>query len=277
MTRGAYGLALTGIEIGEELLVPATDTWLRTEIVVEHGPTEEVREYLDESGGTVRFADAVAHVEREPAKAIFRFAGEPRVEAVIHPYLSPVAGLLAHWYGREALHAGGYIVDGGVWGVVADRGGGKSSTLAQLALDGAQIVADDLLVVDADAALAGPRAIDLREDVSAVLGVGEPLGVLGTRSRWRFRLPTVESALPLRGWVFLEWGETFSIEPTSPSERLERLGAQRMIRRRPPDPTSLLRLASHPGFVIRRPESLESLAETARHLRASPPVDSSNG
>jgi hypothetical protein len=278
VSRGAYGLALTGADVGPQLLVPAAETWPTTEIVVEGGATAgDVQEYLDDSTGTVRFADAVAHVEREPAKAVFRFAGEPRVEAVIHPYLSPVAGLLAHWHGREALHAGGYVHDGGVWGVVAERGGGKSSTLARLALDGAQIVADDLLVVDADAALAGPRAIDLREDASLELGVGDPLGVLGTRSRWRFRLPMVESALPLRGWVFLEWGETFAIEPASPSERLERLGAQRMIRRRPPNPKSLLRLASHPGYVIRRPSSLESLAETARLLRESLPEGSSNG
>jgi len=269
-----YGLALTGLDLGQELLVPAPDLWPTIAIVVEQGLVEDAREYADEAGGTVRFADAVAHIQREPAKAVFRFAGEPRVEAVIHPYLSPVAGLLAHWHGREALHAGGYVHDGGVWGMIADRGGGKSSTLAQLALEGVPIVADDLLVVDQDAALAGPRAIDLRAEVSAVLGVGEPLGVLGTRSRWRFRLSPVESALPLCGWIFLEWGATFSVEPTSPSERLERLGAQRMIRRRPPDPTSLLRLASYPGFVIRRPASLESLAETARLLRAPFPVDS---
>jgi hypothetical protein len=275
--RGAYGLALTGLIGAEELLVRAGETWPATEILLEHGPPGDATEYADESRGTVRFVDAVVHVEREPARAVFRFAGEPRVDAVVHPYLPPVAALLAHWHKREALHAGGFIHGGGVWGVVADRGGGKSSTLAQLALHGEQIVADDLLVVDADAALAGPRVIDLREDVSAELGVGEPLGIVGTRSRWRFRLDPVKSAYPLCGWVFLEWADEFSVDKVSASERLERLGAQRMIRRRPTDPATLLRLASFPGFVIRRPSVLGSLAETARFLRDALPPGRAHG
>ena len=41
-------------------------------------------------------------------------------------------------------------------GLAADRGVGKSSTLARLALDGIPIVADDLLVIDEIVALAGP-------------------------------------------------------------------------------------------------------------------------
>ena len=111
------------------------------------------------------------------------------------------------------------------WGLVADRGVGKSSTLARLALDGIPIVADDLLVIDEIVALAGPRAIDLRDEPARRLGVGEPLGIVGTRSRWRFRVHAVPPSVPVRGWVFLEWGEgeAPSVESVSARERLERL------------------------------------------------------
>lgn len=271
MTHGAYGLCLTGAPLPGDLLVAGDATWPVTEILVEHGPVDDARDYVSESRGVVRFADATAFVDREPARVVFRFAGKPRVDAIVHPYLSPVAGLLAHWHGREPFHAGGFVHDGGVWGIVADRVGGKSSTLAGLALQGVPVVTDDLLVLDGDDALAGPRAIDLREDISNALGIGEPLGVLGTRSRWRFRLPPIASACPLRGWVFLAWGQTLSMERISATERLERLGAQRMIRRRPNDPRTLLRLASLPGFVVTRPSARESLAESVAFLRESLP------
>ena len=112
-------------------------------------------EELDDRRATIVFSDAVARVEREPAQALFRFSSEPTLDALVHPYLAPVAGLFAHWRGYEAFHAGAFVLDGGV-GLVADRGVGKSSTLARLALDGIPIVADDLLVIDEIVALAGP-------------------------------------------------------------------------------------------------------------------------
>ena len=272
MRPGAYGLHLAGLTGLDHLLVDADTAWPTTLVEVEQGPITGIQDHLDESRGTVVFRDAVAMVERAPAVATFRFAGHPVPDALVHPYLAPVAGLLAHWRGQEALHAGAFVHDGGAWGVVADRDGGKSSTLAQLALDGSAIVADDLLVVDGADALAGPRAIDLRAEPARALGAGEPVGVLGTRSRWRLRLPPVPCATPLRGWVFLEWGSSLAVDEVPAPERLERLGAQRMIRRRPLDPEALLRLAALPATVIRRPRSLATLEETAQLLLQSLPA-----
>jgi hypothetical protein len=262
-------VGLTGLD---HLFVDADRAWPTMRVQVERGPIEGITEQVDESEGTMVFRDAVAFVRRTPPAATFRFAQDPVPDALVHPYLAPVAGLLAHWRGQEALHAGAFIHEGGAWGVVADRGGGKSSTLARLALDGSAIVADDLLVVDGPGALAGPRAIDLRGEPARELDVGEPLGVLGTRDRWRLRLGAVPCVTPLRGWVFLEWGKSVSAEEVPPAERLERLGAQRMIRRRPNDPSALLRLAALPAVVIRRPMAWSTLGETAGLLRESLPA-----
>ena len=271
MRRGAYGLHLTGLRGVDELLVHADAAWPTATITVERGSIDGVTESLDESSGTVVFSDAVARVRRMPAEVIFQFPGEPVMDAIVHPYLAPVAGLLAHWEGREALHAGAFVHDGGAWGLVADRGGGKSSTLATLALDGVPVVADDLLVIDGQHALAGPRAVDLREEPARALGVGEDVGVLGTRRRWRLGLPAAPAMTPLRGWVFLDWGSSLSAEAISAPDRLERLGAQRMIRRRPLDPAVLLRLASLPAIAIRRPRSWAVLHDATRLLLDSLP------
>jgi hypothetical protein len=272
MRPGAYGLHLAGPVGADDLFVEAAPAWPTAIVQVGRGRIEGIAESLDETSGTIVFRDAVAHVERRPATVRFRFAEDPRSGALVHPYLAPAAGLLAHWHGREAIHAGAFVHNGGAWGVVAERGGGKSSTLALLSLEGSAIVADDLLVIDGADALAGPRAIDLREEPARELASGDPIGVLGTRARWRLRLRPVPCATPLRGWVFLEWGASLEAEAVPAGERLERLGAQRVIRRRPIDPSALLRLAALPAVVIRRPRTLATLEETARLLLASLPV-----
>lgn len=269
--RGAYGLHLAGLTGVDELLVEAGPEWPTATVTVERGSLDGISESLDDTSGTIVFRDAVARVRRTPAEAVFRFPGEPVMQAIVHPYLAPVAGLMAHWRGREALHAGAFVHDDAAWGLVADRGGGKSSTLAALALEGVSVVADDLLVIDGRDALAGPRAVDLREEPARALGVGDDLGVLGTRSRWRFELPAVPATTPLGGWIFLDWGSSLSAEKVPAPDRLERLGAQRMIRRRPLDPSMLLRLATLPAIAIRRPQSWAALRETTRLLLDSLP------
>jgi ABC-type molybdenum transport system ATPase subunit/photorepair protein PhrA len=51
--------------------------------------------------------------------------------------------VLAHWLGRESFHGGGFVAGDGVWGVLGEKGDGKSTLLASLALSGVPIVADD--------------------------------------------------------------------------------------------------------------------------------------
>ena len=104
----------------------------------------------------------------------------------MHPYLAPVALVMARWLGREGFHGGGIVAGGGVWGVLGDKTAGKSTTLAWLAREGVGVVSDDVLVIDGGTALAGPRSVDLREEAAERLGVGEPMGRVGQRERWRF-------------------------------------------------------------------------------------------
>lgn len=269
--QGAYGLRIAAPPGFAHLLAPADPSWPELEIAVRTGPVGGQRNHVDEERATLVLLGAVAVVDRSPGRAVFTFATDPNPEAVVHPYLAPVAGLVAHWHGRESLHAGAFVARGGAWGVLTERGGGKSTTLARLALDGIPILTDDVLVIEGETAFAGPRAIDLRRGPAHALGVGEALGVLGKRERWRVRLDAVEGALPLRGWVFLTWGDELAVRPIPTGSRLQRLAQQRTILLTPRDPTKLLRLAALPAFELQRPRLWSSLEGATQMLLRSLP------
>lgn len=269
--RGAYGHELAGLEGADDLLVEAGPDWFGLEVAARRGEIGGARDQVDENRATLVLLGAVALVERAPARAEFVFENEPSFDAVVHPYLGPVAGLVAHWHGRESIHAGAFVLGGGVWGLLSERGGGKSSTLARLALEGVSILSDDVLVVDGGTAFAGPRTIDLRREPARALGVGEPLGVVGTRERWRLRLDQVPGALPLHGWVFLSWADELGFRRVPAGERFQRLVEARTILLSPQDPTALLDLASRPAFELRRPREWSSLEEATKLLLASLP------
>ena len=268
---GAYGLRIEGLALAERLLVRADSSWPELQIVAKRGSIEGFDEHVDSDRATFVLLGAVAVAERSPGRAVFTFDGEPNPEALVHPYLAPIAGLFAHWHGRESVHAGAFVAGGGAWAVVGEREGGKSSMLARLALDGVPIVTDDMLVLENGVAFAGPRAIDLRREPAQALGVGDPLGVLGARERWRLRLDETASTWPLRGWVFLAWADDVSVTPVSAGDRLQRLAAERTIRLVPPDPRALLRLSALPAFELRRPRDWSSLEEATTLLLASLP------
>ena len=259
---GAYGLRLRGIDGAERLLVPAEARWPVLDIRIETGDATVANDRFDSASAQVRLrTGGSVSIERKSGRATFTVPVPLSPDELVHPYLAPVAAITAHWHGRESLHGGGIAVRHGVLGVVGDRLEGKSSLLAALAARGIDVVCDDMLVIEDADAFAGPRTIDLREDAAAALEVGENIGVVGARSRWRVRLGPAPPRLPLAGWIFLDWAERVEVARVPAPETLQRLLRNRGIRMPPLDPAHFVQLAAMPAWEVRRPRSWNAVPD----------------
>ena len=265
---GAYGLQLRGLEAAASLLVPVSATAPVYVVEAGIGTPPPGPEFADDdhaelqlrNGGRIVIDRAAGHARFEVPHAV-------RPDELVHPYLAPAAAVIGRWHGRESLHAGAFAVDGRVFGVVGTREAGKSSTLAWLALAGADVLCDDLLVVDGGTPFAGPRSIDLRADAAERLGAGEPIGVTGARERWRLRLPVAaERPQVVAGWIFLAWGERAAARSLGARERIERLIPQRGTSLPPARADAVLELASLPAWEVSRPRDWASLPEAGERL-----------
>jgi hypothetical protein len=255
----AYGVAFAGLGGSG---VPAPAGWPRWTVAQEVGPA-------DDSPGLDVWEDR-ARIGM-PGVGEYRLSRDERTirvrvrepwspEMLIHPGLAPAAAVIAHWMGRAALHAAAVLIDGRIWGLLGDKGAGKSTTTAYLAGHGCGLVTDDLLVVDGTTGFAGPGEVDLRGDVGPRFG-GEPLGVVGERERWRLALSSPRASAPLAGWLDLRWvnGEA-SCRELAPVERLAMLDACTML---PPDGVQLLQLGDLPMLRLSRPSAVEHASRHA--------------
>lgn len=258
---GAYGLRLDGVEGSRSLLVPADPDWPAFHVRCEvHAPPWRDSDVVTDSDAALRLqTGGEIRMEREPGVVVFRLRRRLRELELIHPYLAPVAAVANYWFDRESFHAGAFMLNGAAWGVLGEREAGKSTLLASLALRGITVLSDDMLIIDGDVPFAAPRSIDLRPEAARHLGVGESLGVVGARERWRLHLAPLTGSAPLRGWIFLSWGDRVETSRVVPHLRVARLGAQRGVRLAPRDPARLLDLAALPAWELRRPPDLGRL------------------
>lgn len=263
-THGAYGIGISPSALPPKLLVETGGTWSLVQIsrLVGFGSYggDDIENSFDGDRAHFRLGDAGSLVvNRRARRARFSLAAPTPEAALAHPLLGPVGAAFALWAGREAIHAGAFTHAGGAWALLGDREAGKSSTLGALARAGLGIVCDDMLVTDGRTCFAGPRCLDLRPSASARLGIGELLPLPGGRERWRVELDSVPHELPLRGWIFLEWGESVQVTPVVGTERLVRLARQRSMFVRPPRPQALLELSQVPGWRLVRPRGWHSM------------------
>jgi hypothetical protein len=262
---GAYGFTISGLDAAGELLGPAEPRWPPLEIVrMVGGPEGPV-----EAPGTVNVTDHRAggrvEVDRDAMTVSFRTAEPLADRLVVHPYLGLPASIASNWLGRQVLHGGGFARDGRGWALLGDKESGKSSTLGWLARHGAEVLSDDILVVEDCVLFAGPRCIDLRPEAAAVLG-GEDVGMLGNRVRWRLLPGEARSSAPLCGVVHLEWGDEIRVEPLEAAERLTGLIAGSVIRPGSGDAAPFLDLAALPTFRFVRPRDLATLDSSGERL-----------
>lgn len=269
---GAYGFSLAGVDGARELLVDAPTDWplLELRCRVDDGPLPDREVVSDQRAELLLTAGGWVAIERASLRAEYVLPRDVSPGALVHPHLAPVAAIASRWLGRESFHAGAVVIGDGAWGVLGDKEAGKSSTLAWLALAGHPVLADDLVVLDGGSVLAGPRSIDLREPSALQLGVGEPLGRIGLRNRWRLQLPPAPTALPLRGWIVLTWGDgPPSLHALEGAARLQAILPHRAVRLTPTDPGRLVALSALPCHELCRPRAWSSLPDAADLLARS--------
>ena len=190
------------------------------------------------------------------------------VSDVIHPALWPAAAVFARWHGRETFHAGAISFDGtSVWGILGDRGAGKSSLLAALALEGIEVLADDLVVVAGQRCFAGPRCIDLRPDAAAALGITAGTSLVRSTQRRRMSLPPCGGEYLLRGFIELRWGNDVWSERLMPAEGFPLLVDHRRVAALGADFEHLLDLVALPAVRLYRPREWRSAERLVAELR----------
>lgn len=268
---GAYGLRIEGLEGASQLLVPVCDRSPTLRIRREVMSPRSTAEFLDDAKAELVLRDGGRIlVEREPASATFETPQPLGDSTLVHPYLAPVAAVVSHWLERISFHGGAFETDGRAWALLGDREAGKSSTLAHLAVGKTRVLADDMTVIDDGEVLPGPRSVDLREEAAEQLGVGEPIGRVGARDRWRVQIDSTPAParVPLAGFVFLEWGDDVELVRVPPADRVRRLAVHLGVRVPLRDPATLMPLAALPGFVLERPRDWGALADAAALLRS---------
>src|SRR4051812_22517809 len=206
--RGAYGLAVSGLDIDDRLLPAAEPSWPAVRIRIERRSADAGGVHLDEGHARYPHADG-GHVvvDRRTGVVSFRGADVPLTDEIVHPHLGMLGAVYAQWLpGRMAFHAGAFISGEGAWAVVGERQDGKSTLMAAIAAAGMPVVGDDTLVVDGMRCLSGVRCIDLRPDAASGLGIRHTQTARrGGRERLLLERPAQEA--PLRGWLFLNWGD----------------------------------------------------------------------
>jgi len=181
--------------------------------------------------------------------------------------LAPTAVVMNAWLGRVPLHGGAALIGGNAWAVLADRTGGKSTTLACLHREGISVLSDDVLAIDSNLQVySGPRCVDLRAPAAKELSMGRELLGVGLRERYRVDLGEVDIEYPLAGLVYLHWSGRIEMARLPPREALTRI-FEHLALTRDPDPSTMLALASLPAFMWSRPPSFIELDAALKALR----------
>lgn len=270
--RGAYGLRVAGLEDAAAHLPVVPASW--PALTVGHGP---LGGRAPEPPGTIHWHENRVEVwigardvaDVVPGDGTVRLAGDrrPPDALLVHPYLATPAALVSHALGRQVLHGGAFLHEDGAWGVLGHKEAGKSSALAWLHRRGAAVVSDDLLVVEDGTLFAGPPCLDLREAAAEALGLGGDARVRPDRVRLATR--PVPVAVPLRGFVVLDWGDAVDVRRLGLVDALEHLAAQRIVLAGRQDPAAWLDLAARPVWRLTRPRDLARMDEALDQLLAA--------
>lgn len=267
---GAYGLTIVGLAAAEKWMqaLPHCSPPLRVETTRDAARNFE-RSSLDGTAADLPLVGGGRlRMRRGEERAMFSFPELPPEEDLLHPYLAPAAALAHLWAGREALHGGAFATSAGAVALLAEKEGGKSTTLAWLALKRRlPVLSDDLVVLRSGAVLSGPRCLDLRRTRTLNCLDLDTAHVVRSGERLRLSLPPTPTETPLIGSVVLRWGPRTRLDKPAAADRLRELLPHRMYGDRlGGDLPALLQVAALPMLIVTRPRGEEGLRKAALAL-----------
>lgn len=134
----------------------------------------------------------------------------PDVEPVYTYLISQVISVALLQKGIESLHASAVAIDGKAIVLVGDSGYGKSTLTAALIQLGAQLITDDLLVLQERAgsyeALPGARRLKLAPETAALVGISNGMPMMDGSGKFVYALEDsacVNSRVPVERIVLL--------------------------------------------------------------------------
>lgn len=271
--RGAYGLAISGLEDAAGHLREAPEDWPPFHVEQVRGTAADPQPpgtvVVEDDRGEVWLGGG-DRIDVDRAAMTMRLTTRAPVgaDAILHPFLGLPASMVNRWLGRRSLHGGAFLAHGRAWSLLGQREAGKSATLGCLLRRGTHILSDDILVFDGATLMGGPRSVDLRAGPAAQLG-GDDIGIVGNRPRWRLRPDDGPASAPAGGFVHLEWGDATRMEPISPEDRLRGLVGSSVFGPGPDDALPLLELAALPAWRFVRERDIGSLEAATDHLLAT--------
>jgi hypothetical protein len=271
--RSAYGLNWRGLSDECELLSDARPTSVEVEVercasALAHDPV------VDHERATFEGPTATFDLRRVPLRLmVHERLGFTELDLLL-PGLARAAAVVHAWAGREVFQGGAVATAGGTIAVLGPRGAGKSTLLAGCLRAGAEVIADEIVVIGNDGTVAvGPRALVVRDDVAELVEADAPRAVAPAGWSGTGRLVRLGGAPvfgPLVGWVVLSWGEACELRPLRGSERMVELGARRLHGDLQRSSSSFLELASLPAWRLTRPPTRQALLATAELLTTGP-------
>jgi hypothetical protein len=263
--NAAYGFRWGGLYSPALGLVGADD-WPLISVRERHASDDDVTT-VDADRASIQTPTAQLRLYRTSSTMEIVSPLSVPISDVVHPTLWPAASIFARWRSRETLHAGAFSLDGETaWAVLGERGAGKSSLLAALALRGVEVLSDDLLVIDGNHCYAGPRCIDLRPEGAAALGVVRYASMVRSTERRRLALEPCSGTYRLGGFVSLAWGASISASPVAPAESFGLLVDHRRVGALGADFAYLLELSGMPALRFTRPHAWRSLGSAVAEL-----------
>jgi len=264
---GVYGLDVTGLPDAEQWMraLPASVPRLRVDKTDATTSSSHISR-LDRSEADLRLVGGGRLcMLRGDGRALFTFPEMPRDDDLLHPYLAPAAALVQLWAGNEALHGGSFATAAGAVALLAEKNGGKSTTLAWLAAERPiAVLSDDLVVLRRGSVLSGPRCVDLREGGELGFLALDQGRIVRNMDRRRITLPDAPAHAPLIATVVLRWGRRLRLETAPPADRLRELLPHRMFGHRVSgDPRAILQAATLPMLILARPRGEAGLRDAA--------------